>query len=421
MLMRRFALLLLMGGLGSTTAMAQAQAGGGTGALQPVASVHGNTGLWRVLSPQTLPPGQAAFSVWYDRMFRDPGALTISTVGVGGAVGLTDWFEFGANWQINRRILMRQFEETSFGQQSLGLFGNQTPNSPPTFGELVSGSTIMPQLRSPATRTGTLTGAAGYYNEFPFVSANQGNGVGPVTAGFKISALTESGGDPFALGFYAYATIPTHRSATFLRARPSQSGDWQFGSDILASKLVGDFARVFVNAGFRRLQSPDNGRVVVLSDMVPLRLAVLAPVSSRIQFLTEGTADLFVGARTPNTSFGAEDPIDLTLGFRAFLNRYLHLSAGYRRNLNQDNSDKNGFVFTLGYNYGPPPMDVLPTPPTLTCSGDPSQVEAGQPVCVLEAMKMENNINADKAGTVTEVKVEAGQSVGTGDIVVVID
>ena len=48
-------------------------------------------------------------------------------------------------------------------------------------------------------------------------------------------------------------------------------------------------------------------------------------------------------------------------------------------------------------------------------------VEAGQAVCVLEAMKMENNINADKAGTVTEVKVSAGQSVGTGDIVLVIE
>ena len=42
-------------------------------------------------------------------------------------------------------------------------------------------------------------------------------------------------------------------------------------------------------------------------------------------------------------------------------------------------------------------------------------------VCVLEAMKMENNITADMAGTVTEVKVEAGQAVGAGDIVVVID
>jgi acetyl-CoA/propionyl-CoA carboxylase biotin carboxyl carrier protein len=49
------------------------------------------------------------------------------------------------------------------------------------------------------------------------------------------------------------------------------------------------------------------------------------------------------------------------------------------------------------------------------------QVEAGQTVCVLEAMKMENNINADKAGTVKEVKVAPGDSVGSGDVVAVID
>jgi len=48
-------------------------------------------------------------------------------------------------------------------------------------------------------------------------------------------------------------------------------------------------------------------------------------------------------------------------------------------------------------------------------------VEAGQPVCVLEAMKMENNITADKSGTVTEIKVSPGQSVGSGDVIVVID
>ena len=48
-------------------------------------------------------------------------------------------------------------------------------------------------------------------------------------------------------------------------------------------------------------------------------------------------------------------------------------------------------------------------------------VEIGQAVCVLEAMKMENNIAAEKAGTVAEVKVAPGQSVGTGDVVVVIE
>jgi acetyl-CoA/propionyl-CoA carboxylase biotin carboxyl carrier protein len=47
-------------------------------------------------------------------------------------------------------------------------------------------------------------------------------------------------------------------------------------------------------------------------------------------------------------------------------------------------------------------------------------VEAGQAVCVLEAMKMENNIVAERAGAVTEVKVTEGVTVGAGDVVVVI-
>jgi len=47
-------------------------------------------------------------------------------------------------------------------------------------------------------------------------------------------------------------------------------------------------------------------------------------------------------------------------------------------------------------------------------------VEVGQAVCVLEAMKMENQITAEKAGTVTEVRVQQGDTVGAGDIVIVI-
>jgi acetyl-CoA/propionyl-CoA carboxylase biotin carboxyl carrier protein len=48
------------------------------------------------------------------------------------------------------------------------------------------------------------------------------------------------------------------------------------------------------------------------------------------------------------------------------------------------------------------------------------EVKAGDAVVVLEAMKMENQLQADKAGTVSAVKVKAGDKVGSGDVLVVI-
>ena len=48
------------------------------------------------------------------------------------------------------------------------------------------------------------------------------------------------------------------------------------------------------------------------------------------------------------------------------------------------------------------------------------QVKAGQRVVLLEAMKMENNIEADTDGTVTSVNVRKGDSVLEGDTLLVI-
>jgi len=48
------------------------------------------------------------------------------------------------------------------------------------------------------------------------------------------------------------------------------------------------------------------------------------------------------------------------------------------------------------------------------------EVNAGDAVVVLEAMKMENQLQADKAGTVSAVKVKAGDKVGSGDVLVVV-
>ncbi len=48
------------------------------------------------------------------------------------------------------------------------------------------------------------------------------------------------------------------------------------------------------------------------------------------------------------------------------------------------------------------------------------QVEARQPLVVMEAMKMENELHASLAGTVTEVRVEVGSTVEANAILVVV-
>ena len=48
------------------------------------------------------------------------------------------------------------------------------------------------------------------------------------------------------------------------------------------------------------------------------------------------------------------------------------------------------------------------------------QVQVGDPIAVMEAMKMEVTLAAERAGPVTAVHVTGGQSVRPGEVLVVI-
>lgn len=60
-----------------------------------------------------------------------------------------------------------------------------------------------------------------------------------------------------------------------------------------------------------------------------------------------------------------------------------------------------------------------PMPGTIlrTCVNVGDKVTKGQPIVVLEAMKMENDIVAPEDGTVSSINVTNGQSVNSGDII----
>jgi glutaconyl-CoA/methylmalonyl-CoA decarboxylase subunit gamma len=55
----------------------------------------------------------------------------------------------------------------------------------------------------------------------------------------------------------------------------------------------------------------------------------------------------------------------------------------------------------------------------LVAEGDP--VEEGDVICILEAMKMENELKAPRAGTVKKLYVQAGQDVEMGTVLAEID
>jgi acetyl-CoA/propionyl-CoA carboxylase biotin carboxyl carrier protein len=52
---------------------------------------------------------------------------------------------------------------------------------------------------------------------------------------------------------------------------------------------------------------------------------------------------------------------------------------------------------------------------------DGDEVEPGRVICIVEAMKMENEVHAHLAGTVRSLSVEPGQPVATGQVICTIE
>lgn len=85
--------------------------------------------------------------------------------------------------------------------------------------------------------------------------------------------------------------------------------------------------------------------------------------------------------------------------------------------------DHHGRVARAAYDASPSRelRAVMPGKVIAVLVSEGATVERGDPVLVIEAMKMENDVAASRSGTVTTLAVHAGQPVEAGQLLAVID
>ena len=193
-----------------------------------------------------------------------------------------------------------------------------------------------------------LTGAAGYYDLLPFAGlVREGSGIGQATFALKYNLLSESRGSPIGLAVRGHFEVPIRKGIDYLLLHPTTTADLQFGFDGIVSTTIHQKAVLSWNAGYHHINQPVHVSLIELADELPLGFGGSVPLKPRIQFIGEAAAEVFVGEHTPNTTFGAADPIDLTAGLQVELTRQVSLNTGYRRLLNQHAGNRNGVVVSM--------------------------------------------------------------------------
>ncbi len=221
--------------------------------------------------------------------------------------------------------------------------------------------------------------------DYPFAFQNDG-GVGEVTVGLKLGLLSERRGAPVSFSVSNSFIFPTRTKLTDLLDNGTQSGQFNYAFNIALSKAWTSVATFTVNGGYRFTRDPRSGgqRALTQADQVRAGAGILLFPDSRLQVMSEYTGVAFVGLATPNTTFGARDPVDGVWGVRLYPWKSVALDVGYRYMLNlKDAHDRHGFVVKLGAVYWP--EKVKPNrPPVASCSADKTTVyaETGESVTV---------------------------------------
>lgn len=330
----------------------------------PMPALSGNPGLFTLETGEILPKGAFNLSAGVSKVSRMPGDITALESGPSFGVGLTNWLSASIQWDANTHIHVDEPSLLSLAPVNAG--NNQ-------YGNTIYPSALPAQGFRPA-----------YVEEFPFASHN-GGGVGEVDLAFKIGLLSEHRGSPLSLSIRNDFYIPTETSFASLIANQVQYGKFNYGIGLEVSKTIfhnSILATANWDYRFTRDSSftPVAGspaEILNLSDQMRVGVGLLMFPNKRFQVISEYSAVIFVGNGTPNTTFGARDPLDNVSGVRVYLAKQFAFEAGYRYTLNLTNHlDRNGFVIKLSaarLPEKPRVLDVL----TTTCSVDKPTVVEG--------------------------------------------
>jgi hypothetical protein len=328
--------LLLLAAM--TPALGQGQAGGTTALpnteVNPMPTTNGTLGLFTLESGELLGAGWS-FSAYGNRFTRMPGSVNVSNYGLSVGWGFRKWVNFYG-------VFQPEVATQIGGPIQLSL---RTPPDVKAF----------PQFDSTIYRTLGPGQNPGYVEDFPFASRND-SGPGNVTLGVKFGLLSEAANAPLSLSIRNDAIIPTRYALSRLLGNGTQTGAFDDLIMAAASRNFFDFMTVVGNFGYEITRDPRAGgsRDLTQADQIHLGTGFILFPAKRLQFMNEYNGLVFAGAGTPNTTFGARDPVDGIWGFRVYILPAAAIDIGYRYMLNLSNATgRSGFVIKLGISSWP--------------------------------------------------------------------
>ena len=302
--------------------------------LNPMPTTNGTLGLFTLESGEMLESGWS-MSIYGNRFTRMPGSVVVSNYGLTVGWGFRKWVNLYAGFQPEVATQIR-----SPGELSL-----LTPPDVIAF----------PQFQNTIYRSLGPGRHPAYVEDFPFASRND-SGPGNVTLGVKFGLLSEDAGGRLSLSVRNDFIIPTRTTLKALLGNGTQTGEFDDLIAVAASRNFFNLVTVVGNFGYLLTRDPRAGgaRDLRQADQIHIGTGFILFPAKRLQFLNEYNGIVFAGAATPNTTFGARDPVDGIWGFRVYIIPQAAVDIGYRYMLNLSNAiDRNGFVIKLGISSWP--------------------------------------------------------------------